>query len=299
MVWVQAAVAGAGDAYSATGAKEFAMTIASVMVYVDFDDRSEDRIRLAAELATKFNAALIGVSGWPLRKYETLQFAATEQHPPAAEGRSDRILELLERLGERFKEIAGPNPHGIEWRSSTHFPKEFAAAAARAADLLVIGREFLPDDIHHTYDPGTIILAAGRPVLAIPSGISRLKISRVLIAWKDTREARRAVRDALPFLQRATSVDIVAVSPPGATGTAAEIADVAQYLARHKVAVGRQTAAVATEDEAGTLLDIAKQQHADLIVAGAYGRTRLSEWIFGGVTRQLLVGSPVPCLLSN
>jgi nucleotide-binding universal stress UspA family protein len=78
-----------------------------------------------------------------------------------------------------------------------------------------------------------------------------------------------------------------------------QIADVAQYLARHNVAVSRQIAPAGSSDEGEVLLDLAKQHRANLIVAGAYGRTRLSEWIFGGVTRQLLMSGTVPCLLSS
>ena len=82
-------------------------------------------------------------------------------------------------------------------------------------------------------------------------------------------------------------------------GLDAQIADVTQYLARHGVPIGKQIATVAKEPEGDLLLALADQQHVDLIVAGAYGRTRLSEWIFGGMTRHLLNTSPVPCLFSN
>jgi nucleotide-binding universal stress UspA family protein len=74
---------------------------------------------------------------------------------------------------------------------------------------------------------------------------------------------------------------------------------VAKYLDRHDVRVAHQIATVASEDEEVLLLDLARQHRVNLIVAGAYGRTRLSEWIFGGVTRHLLLNSPIPCLLSN
>jgi nucleotide-binding universal stress UspA family protein len=85
----------------------------------------------------------------------------------------------------------------------------------------------------------------------------------------------------------------------GSEGADAQIADVAQYLERHHVSVGQQISTVASEDEETVLLDLAKKHGVNLIVAGAYGRTRLSEWIFGGVTRQLLLNSRVPCLFSN
>jgi nucleotide-binding universal stress UspA family protein len=119
------------------------------------------------------------------------------------------------------------------------------------------------------------------------------------VAWKDAREARRAIHDALPFLKLADEVSIAVAKPPGAEDADAQIADVAKYLERHDVHVAEQISTIAGEDEEDVLLDLARQHRVNLIVAGAYGRTRLSEWIFGGVTRRLLLNSPVPCLLSN
>ena len=121
-----------------------------------------------------------------------------------------------------------------------------------------------------------------------------------MIAWKDTREARRAVRDALPLLQEAQRVSIAEVTSEGMEESAvARIADVARYLAHHDVSVGQQTGIAADESEGNVLLRLAREQDADLIVAGAYGHNRLSEWVFGGVTRNLLTTSTVPCLFSN
>ena len=86
---------------------------------------------------------------------------------------------------------------------------------------------------------------------------------------------------------------------PDSEDTDAHIADATKYLERHHVTVGQQIASVSREEEGDILLQLAKQHDVGLIVAGAYGRTRLSEWIFGGVTRHLLLSSPVPCLFSN
>jgi nucleotide-binding universal stress UspA family protein len=278
--------------------KESIMTLAAIMVCVDFDEGAEDRVRVAAGIAGRFNAVLIGVAGWPLRKHEALAQPGGGTSP-VEEGQLDKISERMQLLGEKFRQSAGANPGGVEWRSSTHFPSEVIVAQARAADLVVIGRDALPGDVFHTYDPGTVILAAGRPVLVVPRGIRRFQPSQVLIAWKDTREARRAVRDALPLLKEAQSVSIAAVKPQGAENGDRQIADVAQYLVRHHVSIGQQIETVAGEEEGQILLQLAKEHAADLIVAGAYGHTRLSEWIFGGVTRHLLMTSAVPCLFSS
>jgi nucleotide-binding universal stress UspA family protein len=274
------------------------MALASIMVHVDFDDEAENRIGVAAGLAGRFNAVLIGIAGWPLRKKlvvadSVVDFETTDQG-------QQQIAKQLDRLGARFRQIVGANPRGMEWRSHANFPSEVIVGAARAADLVVIGREALPGDVYHTFDPGTVVLGAGRPVLVVPSGIHQLPASRITIAWKGTREARRAVVDALPFLKEAQSVGIVEVTAPGMEAHAREeIADVARYLGRHDVTVGSQTAVAAAGSESDALLQLATEQGADLIVAGAYGRTRLREWIFGGVTRDLLMTSRVPCLFSN
>lgn len=188
----------------------------------------------------------------------------------------------------------------VEWRSSPHFPREVLIEQSRAADVLVIGREFISGDIYHTYDPGTVILETGRPVLVLPRGIKRLDCSRVLIAWKDTREARRAIRDALPFLRKAKNVAIGVANPPTSqTRIDDQIVDLTRYLARHGVPLDQQIETIAGEDDGSILLQLAKDYRAGLVVAGAYGRTRLSEWIFGGVTRHLLTTSTIPCLFSN
>ncbi|MGD0025570.1 MAG: universal stress protein [Xanthobacteraceae bacterium] len=275
------------------------MALAAIMVHVDFDEEAADRIAVAAGLAQRFNALLIGVAGWPLRKGGAAEHSAVE-FPSVEEARREKITEQFDRLGEKFRRSAGANPRGVEWRSSAHFPREVIAREARAADLIVIGREALPGDLYHTFDPGAVILVSGRPVLVVPRGMRRLQASRVLIAWKDTREARRAVGDALPFLKEAQCVIIAQLSPQGMEESAREqVADVAAHLARHQVAVSGQIATAATEPEGHVLLRLAKEQDADLIVAGAYGRSRLSEWIFGGVTRHLLMTSKIPVLFSN
>lgn len=276
------------------------MTLAAIMVHVDLDEDTESRICVAAEIARRFDALLIGAAGWALRKHDGLKLAGVD-FPPTGDDRDRQVrtLEQLGQLGEKFRRLAGPNPRGVEWRSSTNFPNDFIAAAARAADLLVIGRDLLPGDEFRTYDPGTIILAAGRPVLVVPRGTRQFQPTRVLIAWKDTREARRAIRDALPFLKEAQSVSIAVANPIGLESADVQIADVVRYLALHGVSVSQQIATVAGENEGHVLLELAGKHHADLIVAGAYGRTRLSEWIFGGVTRDLLLTSTVPCLFSN
>jgi nucleotide-binding universal stress UspA family protein len=272
------------------------MTLAVIMVSVDFGSDCMSRISLAAGLARRFKSLLIGVAGWPLLK-AGLKSVPTNEIPTLESVRW--VSSELDKLGQEFRAVAENIADQIEWRSSIDFPREVIPKEARAGDLVVIGQDFLPGDVFHTYDPGTIILATGRPVLVVPKQIDRLEASRILIAWKDTREARRAVRDALPFFKQAKKVCIAVAKTPGAEDTDKQIADVMRYLGRHQITDVQQISTVADGDEETLLLDLAKQHNVNLIVAGAYGRTRLSEWIFGGVTRHLLANSRIPCLFSN
>jgi nucleotide-binding universal stress UspA family protein len=120
------------------------------------------------------------------------------------------------------------------------------------------------------------------------------------VAWKDTRECRRAVRDALPLLQRANEVLLVGIDEGESESSAKKtLSDVATYLLRHRIAAAHEIWRPTRGPVPAELLHLVEDERADLIVAGGYGRTRLGEWIFGGVTHELLTSSPVCCMLSH
>jgi len=149
-------------------------------------------------------------------------------------------------------------------------------------------------------DPGVILLRAGRPVLVVPDTVAPLQLRRVVVAWKDTRECRRAVGDALPFLQRAKEVLLVGIGEgEGESNAKGALSDVAAYLLRHRVAALHDVWRQARGPVAAELLRLVQEEGADLIVAGGYGHSRLGEWIFGGVAHELLASSPVCCMLSH
>jgi nucleotide-binding universal stress UspA family protein len=137
-------------------------------------------------------------------------------------------------------------------------------------------------------------------VLVVPNDMDSLKAERVVVGWKDTREARRALGDSLPLIREALSVAVVEIVDLGSEKPAqTHIDDVAGFLARHHIAVTVRKTEHAAGSIEGALIRVAQEISADLIVAGGYGRSRLGEWIFGGVTRGLLAASPVCCLLSH
>ncbi len=270
--------------------------VTSILVHVDFDPDSDNRIRIAANLASKFGAALIGVAGWVPGREKGGWFAAELERP---DERNNRILLELDKLGKRFRNLAGERVN-TEWRESFHFPREVIAAEARAADLVVIGSHPVVEDVYHAFDPGMVLLSAGRPVLVVPDGVTGTPGRRILVAWKDSREARHAVQSALPLLKMAEHIVLAEVTEDVLERAAHEhLNDVAKYLLRHGIAVNAKAILHPQGSISDQLRSVAKDEDADLIVAGAYGHTRLGELVFGGVTRGLLLYSDVCCLLCN
>jgi hypothetical protein len=164
--------------------KESSMTYATVMVYVDAADAPEHRLRLAARVADKFNATLIGMSALAIRPAFVANGAVIEDLM-----QSD-IKEMRGKLAERgiwFRTIAAADHHKLEWRAVLDFPNAALACEARAADLLIVGRQ--AGDSSRSLDSGGVVLRAGRPVLVVQPNVDTLSEERVIVGWKDTREA--------------------------------------------------------------------------------------------------------------
>jgi nucleotide-binding universal stress UspA family protein len=164
--------------------------------------------------------------------------------------------------------------------------------------LVVVGRQGRDDasDWRFAADPGALALESGRPLLVVPPQTRQLPGKRVVIAWKDTREARRAVWDALPFLVKADEVLVVAV---GENARQAGALDTAEYLEQHGVKAKTLLRTARDATVADELLEVVRQESADLLVSGVYGHGRLREWAFGGVSRDLLDHCPVCCLMAH
>jgi nucleotide-binding universal stress UspA family protein len=207
---------------------------------------------------------------------------------------------LLDQKGKEFCAAFGRPDRRVEWRSILDFPTEAIAREARAADLVIIGNVKENRNPFRALDPARAILNSGRPVLVVPEGVRSLSARKIAVAWKDAREARRVVYDALPFLQSAQAVVLTEILEEGEDARAADrLNDVANYLSRHRVDMITQQVRPADVTASDSLIRFVQDENIDLLVAGAYGHSRLGEWAFGGVTRGLLAKSPVCCLLSH
>lgn len=190
-----------------------------------------------------------------------------------------------------------------EWRYVEDDIARALTLHARYADLVVAGQADKSGSI--AFNDGLaekLVLASGRPVLVIPYIGAPEKIGeRVLVAWNASREAVRAVHDALPMLKRAKTAHVLAINPlEGADGEGAiPSADICRHLARHGVKAEAHHVHAHNVEVGDMLLSRAADWGVDLIVMGAYGHSRLRELVLGGATRHLLQHMTVPVFMAH
>jgi nucleotide-binding universal stress UspA family protein len=252
----------------------------SILVHVEATPETSPRLQAAVDVARMFDATLLGVG------VEMLQ---TYSDPYGMLG-GEWVVQLQSLIEDDLK------------RSEATFRAKTAGLKAEwSADLIVAGGAPLGrEGNYRAADTAELVMVSGRPVLVAPPKAAKFHGRAVVVAWKDTREARRALVDAMPFLKAAEEVVVVECCDKDSLVDAqANTADVVRHLRRHGVsAVGKAIAA--KPDRVATELHVAAQAiGADLIVAGAYGHTRLGEWAFGGVTYDLLHAPERFVLLSH
>lgn len=274
------------------------MSYATLLVYVNVDHVSKQLVSVAADLADKFSSKLIGLSALAMTPPVTAEGAVILDDE--AEFDVAQMKAKIEQAGSKFRAAAG-STRQTEWRSFLEFPTETLISEARCADLIVVEKNRVSWNIHKVVDNGSAILGAGRPFLVVPPAVKSLTADHIVVGWKDTREARRAVQDALPFLREAKRVTIVEICEMDQMESARHrLDDVVSYLARHKIkARPRLEAQSLGSTAADQIIGLALDEEADLLVTGAYGHSQLNEWVFGGMTRDLLTSSPLCCLMSH
>ena len=278
------------------------MKLCDILVHIDQSPRAQMRLDIAAELARQHGAHLTAL--------QVIDVAM----PVMALGDGGGgavIAELMEQMrqsalvaGVKLKVAfeAALARDGImgEWRQVEGTTREILALHGRYADLLVLGQDDPESDSAGLLE--AVVFDSGRPVLAIPfAGSFKTIGKRVLVGWNASREASRALHDALPLIAKAETATVFLANPTrGLDGHGEEPgADIARHMVRHGLKV--EVAKVIADDvpDSALLLNHASDMGADLLVMGAYGHSRLREFILGGMTRSLLREMTVPVLLSH
>ena len=280
------------------------MPCKTILVYVNDLARAERLLRVATTLARAQKAHLIGLSVIPpyvvIPAYDNSAVAVTvDEHRVSYQAEMAKLKVLFNEAG-RQQELS------CEWQEAD---AEFGSAAAqvlahgRSADLIVISQD-KTDWGYSTYleDADRIVIEAGRPVLVVPNtGRVVTSPKRVLIAWNGRREAARATFDAIQFLLHGGDVTVLWIdtsTDPIFAGDAPG-ADLCTALARHGFKCEAASARAPNGDVAEAVLREAASRGADLIVMGAYGRSRFREFILGGASRDMLARMDRPVLMSH
>jgi len=268
-----------------------------MMVHLNIDPSGNTCVSAALDIARHFDVKLIGVAAASL----PWSFYGQGVTPSQIDQLNEIIKRRLADAEGHFRRAAKQHLQKIDWRSAIAPPAAYVPCQARAADLVIVGRNpdgLLPDPFLGHVDPGDLVMQAGRPVLVIPEEVDKINLKSAMVAWKDTREARRAVSDALPLLRKVQEVVVVEGIEEESDRSAAHdrLDDVISWLAAHSIpSVARVFLFPENEDPMEKLY----QYGTDFIVAGAYGHAQMREWIFGGFTRHLLKRSPQCVFLSH
>jgi nucleotide-binding universal stress UspA family protein len=223
-------------------------------------------------------------------------------HDPDGTSQKKAATELMAKTEEGLRmHTSSLDFKNIEWLSSFDEPLDAMCARAKYADLVVIGQSDPSDDSGTELDfPQRLILSAGRPVLILPKIGSFSTVGKnIIVAWNTSREATRAVTDAIPLLKRAENVHIMAVDSEYGEHGNIPGTEIANYLAQHEVNVDVLRNPGGEIDIGNELLSRAADISADLIVMGGYGHSRLREWVLGGATRTILESMTIPVLMSH
>jgi nucleotide-binding universal stress UspA family protein len=247
------------------------MPIKDVLVHVDTSPGCEVRLRLAGHLAARLDAHLIGLGADDILAREQFAMQLEEDHIPG------------------------------EWQTATGDAEADFMQRIRTADLLVLGQRN-EDPVLGLRIPEQVIPACGRPVLVIPpdgrfAALGKMQFGKtVLIAWNGSREATRAVHDALPLLAQSDAVTVLAVNP-GPDGDRGD--KLLAHLARHGLSATTEAIETTSFAAAEIILQRVDKLGADLVVMGAYGRARWREKIFGGTTQDVLRMMTTPVLMAH
>jgi nucleotide-binding universal stress UspA family protein len=286
---------------------ELQMRYSTLLVHLKLGVSNEGLLKITGDLAERFEANVIGVTVCK----ESSQVYLTMLPQYTIQGDDEDLVTIDRQSTERmiseaeqqFRTALASRSRSLHWRSTitSNSRSQYVARQARAADILITSPVFDGPfvDQRQELSVGDIVMYAGRPVLLVPPNVQSMNLDTIMIGWKDTRESRRAIADALPLLALAKKVVVVEIaSARDLPDAKRHVTEVIGWLQGHEIAAESYIEAF-KKTEWNQLEGIARETGAGLFVAGAYGHTRLREWMIGGVTEDLLLHPRRPTLISH
>jgi nucleotide-binding universal stress UspA family protein len=270
-----------------------------LLVHVDGGPDGRARLRFAVELAERLNARLSGLHVTPPAEVPPMYKAS--QLAVVIDKIADDLALDARQAAAIFSEETTQCSITPSWSQSAGDVAAGISEKARFADLVILGQYEQQDspERHPLPAAHSVVLNCGRPVLVVPANARPGELRRIAIAWDGSREAVRAVHDALPLLRMAQSVQIITVVPQSENGGDSNDNRLSAHLRRHGVKVGDDVIQIRTDEEHGSLQNTIEQDRYDLLVMGGYSHSMWIEFIFGGATQSILLSSTIPVLVSH
>lgn len=271
-------------------------TSGTILLHIDSSAGTPSRIKLARQMADDFGVEVIG---------QPCVLTALLRYPFSMDGAAAAVA-LMRKLDRENNEKMRANflllteGHGrMHWFEPLADGPWGFARRALYADLMILGQRdpYEPSDSELPTDfVSSTLLESGRPALVLPyTGVTGPMGSTVLLAWKETREAARAVSAALPWLQRASQVHAVCFGKEQDSA----LHSLQSYLQSHGVSITSHAGGIEDGEIGNRLLSLAVDVGADLLVMGCYGHGRAREWVLGGATRTVLRTMTLPVLMAH
>lgn len=270
-----------------------------ILVHIDGKPNNRHRLESAVDLAMRMRARLCGLHVMPTADipplYKPSQIDAAVAHLSAELASEARAARLS------FEVVAAARLADTEWHEMIGDMVEGVSTRARYADLVVLGQDEWQDPVvsHPLPIAHSLVVRCGRPVLVVPAHVQAANFRRIALAWDGSREAVRAIHDALPLLKTASAVHLLTVFTEPDANTADDTKSFVSHLAGHGVTVDAKSATVTSGEEHDALERIIRDGAYDLLVMGAYSRPRWMEFVFGGATKTELLSSTIPVLVSH
>jgi nucleotide-binding universal stress UspA family protein len=280
------------------------MSFKDILVHVDATPASRVRLQLALTLARRFGANLSGLHVIPEPDVPPYFKPSVVDRIAKIYAKNAReAANLAEALFREETKHAGSTTTAA-WGCAAGDMEETIAERARFADLLVLGQFDTenPPTISAFLLPAKVVFGAAAPVLAVPNSGSFSDVGKhALIGWDGSREAARAIRDAMPLLQVAEHVSVVVIDPlrQGHMHEGTHTSELVAFLGRQGVVATAKEITLEVHRVTNDLLEHASRVGADLLVMGAYGHSRLLEFVLGGTTSDVLEKTTIPVLMSR
>ena len=275
------------------------MSYNSVLVFLDNSAASERRLDFALQFAQQHNAHLTGIhmSYGPL-----LPFDPYGQVSGVALEWEMEVQKKQQKSKAEFTHKAGNAGINFDWDCYRDTELHQVVARARLADICLVGQVSngtSDNEINRNFF-SQFVINLGKPVLFLPGEKEcSAEFKHIVVAWNGSRESTRAIADAMPLLQSARIVSVISASSKKKQNGQMPDVDVAAFLARHKVKVDVEKVDIDSAEVADLILSRIDLKSADLLVMGAYGHTRFSEFVLGGMTRTIMKKMTVPVLMSH